>query len=299
MGVALRTGGVVSTLSPTAERHDRGLTPPRASSAVTRGLLAVVERLVLLVAIFVVWQLIASNADSIYFPPPLTIFERAQELWLSGSPGRLFLTDEAMDHVLPSVARMVSAWAIGVIVGVVLGTALGLSPRVSAYLEPSLHFVRSLPAPALIPVFMLVLGIGSPMRVALAAFGVVWIVMINTAHAVGSVDALLLDTARAFHLSRPRRLLQVTLPAASPAIFAAMHVGLSLSLILMVLSEMVAGMGGIGAQLMEAQNTFSLVDVWATMLLLGVLGIVLNGLFSLGEHRALAWHRGARAGDTS
>lgn len=132
---------------------------------------------------------------------------------------------------------------------------------------------------------------------ALAAFGVVWIVMINTSQAVASVDALMLETARAYQLPFRRRILQVVLPGASPPIFAAMRIGLSLTLILMVLSEMIAGVGGIGFQLVQAQNSFALVDVWATMVLLGVLGIVLNSAFSAAEHRMLAWHRGSRSSD--
>jgi ABC-type nitrate/sulfonate/bicarbonate transport system permease component len=87
----------------------------------------------------------------------------------------------------------------------------------------------------------------------------------------------------------------VMLPAASPQIFAGMRTSLSLALILMVISEMVASTNGIGYFVLQSQRTFAIPEMWSGILLLGILGYTLNGAFVLIERRVLRWHRGARA----
>jgi ABC-type nitrate/sulfonate/bicarbonate transport system permease component len=91
------------------------------------------------------------------------------------------------------------------------------------------------------------------------------------------------------------RLLRIVLPAASPQIFAGMRTSLSLALILMVISEMVASTNGIGFFVLQSQRSFAIPEMWAGILLLGLLGYALNLIFLLVERRVLAWHRGARA----
>jgi ABC-type nitrate/sulfonate/bicarbonate transport system permease component len=91
------------------------------------------------------------------------------------------------------------------------------------------------------------------------------------------------------------RLLRIVLPAASPQIFAGMRTSLSLALILMVISEMVASTNGIGFFVLQSQRSFAIPEMWAGILLLGLLGYALNLIFMLVERRVLAWHRGARA----
>jgi ABC-type nitrate/sulfonate/bicarbonate transport system permease component len=97
-----------------------------------------------------------------------------------------------------------------------------------------------------------------------------------------------------FRVTGWQRLWQVILPAAAPKIFAGLRVSLSLALILMVISELVGSTAGIGDHLVNAQRGFQLPEMWAGIVLLGILGLLLNGLFVLVELRVLAWHRGAR-----
>jgi ABC-type nitrate/sulfonate/bicarbonate transport system permease component len=91
------------------------------------------------------------------------------------------------------------------------------------------------------------------------------------------------------------RALHVMLPAASPQIFAGLRTALSLALILMVISEMVASTNGIGYFVLQSQRTFAIPEMWSGIFLLGILGYVLNAGFGLIEKRVLRWHRGARA----
>lgn len=240
------------------------------------------------------WQLAAMRANSMFFPPPLTIATHALTMWFSGPASKLFLTDYVYNDVFPSIARLLAGWALAVAVGVILGAVIGRSHFISNLLAPSIEFLRSLPSPALIPIFLILLGTGVKMRVVLIAFGSIWPVLLNTIEGVRTIDATQIAVARVFKLPLLARIARLIIPSALPKIFAGMRVALAISVILMVVSELVASTNGIGHQISEAQTLFKLRDMWAGILLLAILGLTLNGLFSLLEGRVLHWHRGAR-----
>jgi ABC-type nitrate/sulfonate/bicarbonate transport system permease component len=245
-------------------------------------------------ALIALWQLAALHAGSIFFPPPTEILSRAASLWLSGPPGRLFLGDGVFQDVIPSIARLLGGWALAVAVGVPIGVLIGRSRLASDLLDPSLQFLRAVPGPALIPIFIILLGTETVMRVTLIAFGSIWPILLNTIEGTRTVDPLQLETARAFRLPRYAQLWHIVLPAAMPKIFAGMRVALALAVILMVVSELVASTNGIGYRIQNSQIMFLLTDMWCGIVLLALLGCTLNWLFVKLEDRVLAWHRGAR-----
>lgn len=254
----------------------------------------VAARWLVLPAVAVAWQLATMGGRSIFFPPLSEILAQARQSWLSGPASSLFLTPAVGSDIVPSLGRLLGGWLLALVAGVGLGTAIGLVRNLADYLDPVIEFVRAIPPPALIPPFIVVLGLGSDMKVALIAVGVVWPILLNTIDGVRSVDPVLVDTGRTLRTGRLRRLAYIVLPSAAPRIFAGLRVSLSLSLILMVISEMVAATGGIGFTIVQAERSFAIKQMWAGILLLGVLGYLLNTLLLLVERRVLAWHRGAR-----
>ncbi len=263
------------------------------------GLQFIVVRFGLGAGLIVLWQYLAVRAGSIFFPPPTEIAKRAVELWLSGPPSRLFLGEGVFQDVLPSLARLLAGWGLAVVVGIALGTLIGRSRKVSEILDPSLQFLRAIPGPALVPVFILLLGTESTMRIVLIAFGSVWPVLLNTIEGTRTVDPVQLDTASAFKLPRRARLWRIVLPAAMPKIFAGIRVSLSLAVILMVVSELVASTNGIGYRIQNSQIMFLLTDMWCGIVLLAIIGYALNALFLKLEDHVLNWHRGARGRSTT
>jgi len=249
-----------------------------------------------LIALGIVWEVAARLAGSLFFPPLSRVIERFVELWLSGPPSSLFFTEAVATNILPSLLRMASGWSIAVVLGVLLGVAIGRSRVLGDFVEPIVHFVRAIPPPALIPIFLILLGFGTEMRVSLIAFAVIWPVLLNTIDGVRSVETLHLDTGRIFHFDRRKVFFGVVLPSAAPKIFAGMRVSLSVAIIIMVISEMVGRPDGIGNVILGAQRTYRMADMWAGILLLGILGYVLNALLALVESRVTRWHRGSREG---
>jgi ABC-type nitrate/sulfonate/bicarbonate transport system permease component len=248
-------------------------------------------RLWVIPVVLVVWEFIARGLEDTDFPPPTTIVTRMYELWFSGPVSRIFLTDDAVGNLLPSLGRMFSGWAA--VLGVVLGVLLGRSRTATDYVDPLIEFGRAIPPPLLLPVFLVLFKAGLTMQLAAIVFGVIWPVLLNSIDGVRTVDRTYTETATVFNLSKAQYLRVVVLPAASPKIFAGLRLSLSLALILMVISELFGSTDGIGYQLLQAQRSFDGAGVWATIALLGVLGYLVNSLFVLAERRLLVWHRQA------
>ena len=254
---------------------------------------ALLRWLVLLLAL-AAWQLAARARGSVYFPPPARIARHAHDLWFSGPARHAFLTRAAVADVLPSLGRMTAGFVLAAVAGIVLGIAVGRSRRAYALCNPVLQFARAVPPPALVPVFVVVFAFGTPMQIASIAFSAVWPVLVNTAAGARNTDPLRLEVAAVLRLNAVERLWFLVLPSALPRVFAGLRLSLSLSLILMVFSELLPGTAnGIGFTLTEAQSRSDLLTVWAALLLLGVLGYLLNtGLLAaekllIGKGRAV------------
>ncbi len=239
------------------------------------------------IAILVAWGVWSAGSDTFYVPPLTDILTTFEETWLFERVG---------SDVLPSLARLGAGYAIAVAAGILIGVPLGLSPTARRAASPIVEFLRAIPPPALLPPAIVVIGIGNSMKVFIIAFVCVWPVLLNTIDGVTGIDPTLNDTSRVYGVRGLERMRRIVLPAAGPQIFAGMRTSLSLAVILMVISEMVASTNGIGFFVLESQRSFAIPEMWSGILLLGILGYILNLAFALVEHRVLAWHRGARKG---
>lgn len=268
-------------------------TPIGAGNWVGRGALNFLLRAIAPLVLIAAWEVAARNANSIWFPPPSAIVAAMYQLWLSG-PAPLFFTPAVAADILPSVTRTLLGLGIAIVVGISLGFAIGRSRFISATTEPIINFLRSTPGPALLPVFLLLLGTGSVMRVVLIAFAALWPIVLNTIDGVRAVDPTQLETARAFGLPRRARMFRVILPAALPKIYAGIAIAIAVSLTLMVVSELTVATDGIGYQIQRATQLFQMTNMWAGILLIAILGVVFNVVFELIERRTLRWYRGSK-----
>jgi ABC-type nitrate/sulfonate/bicarbonate transport system permease component len=252
----------------------------------SRRRLAVALEIAVPIALLLLWGVWSRGSDTYYFPPLTEILETFMDTWVFERVG---------SDVVPSLTRLALGYGIACVVAVAVGLALGLSLTLRRAADPIVQFLRAIPPPALLPFGILVLGVGNSMKVFIIAFVCLWPVLLNTIDGVAGVDPALRETARVYDIAPRDRLLRVTLPAAAPQIFAGMRTSLSLALILMVISEMVASTNGIGYFVLQSQRSFAIPEMWSGILLLGILGYVLNAVFLLIERRVLRWHRGARA----
>lgn len=242
-------------------------------------------RLWLPILLVAVWWVSSAGSQNIYFPPLATITDTLITDWT----GSRLTTD-----LLPSLGKFALGFLISAIGGVALGTWLGLSPVAREMAEPIVQFLRSLPPPVLLPIGLLFFGITGTMNVAIIVLGAIWPTVLNTADGVRSLDGQVVDMTRSYRLTFSQRLFSVVLPNAAPQIFAGLRTTLQLSIILIVVSEMVAAVNGVGYYVLNSQQTFAVAETWAGTLVLGVIGYLSALVFLAVEKRALNWQHGMR-----
>jgi len=195
------------------------------------------------------------------------------------------------------------AWAQGFVLAAVLGIAGGLVmaflPTARAMFSLVVELLRPMPSVAIIPIAILVLGLGDAMKVAVIAYAALWPILLNSLYGVDGVERRLHDVARTFHLGRWRTAWRILLPAASPLIATGLRVSSGIALILAVTAELVAGQSGLGSFILQAQLAIRVAEMYAGILTVAVLGFGLNLLLGAVEGRMLAWHRGATAKETA
>ena len=142
---------------------------------------------------------------------------------------------------------------------------------------------------------MLVYGTGLESKVFLAAFASTWPLLMQTLYGVQDVDPVATDTARSFGLTRPQRLVYVTLPSAVPYIATGVRISAAVALILAVTAELVIGAPGLGREINIARQSEAVDVMYALIAVTGLLGWGVNVLFSRLERRVLHWHPSQRA----
>lgn len=250
-----------------------------------------IARLAVLAAAVAGWQLGTEAAGSPFFLPPSAIVSAMYHQWFSGPASHLWLTPDAAGNLLPSIGRMLLGWVIAALAGIAFGVAIGRLPLLADLTEPVVHFARAVPPPALVPVFLFVFNIGTPMELAAIIFGVIWPVLLNSVEGARHVHPGHLETARAFRIPPASRLTRIILPSAAPKIFAGLRLSLALALVMMVVSEFVGSTDGIGNEMLKDQSLFNVPGMWSVIAVLGLLGMLLNAAFGLVERRVLAWER--------
>ena len=235
--------------------------------------------------VLVVWKVGTERKDSLFFPTPNKVLDEVWNGWIRN------WSDSWNNSLFPSLKRLLAGFLLAAVASITLGVAIGRSRTLGDYVEPVIHFVRSIPPPALLPLFFVLLGIGDSMKIGLIAVGVFPPILLNTIDGVRSIDPLYLDTAQAYRITPVRRLTHVILPSAAPKIFAGLRISMSIAVILMVISELFAATDGVGFRIVQAQTQFKMVDLWAGLVVLGAMGAFLNGMLALIERRVLRWRK--------
>lgn len=190
---------------------------------------------------------------------------------------------------LATTLRMLQGWLLASLIGVGIGALIGISPGARAHLQPTLEFVRPLPASALLPLAIAMFGLSPTMVLFVVAFGAMWPVLLATVHGFAAVEPRLVEVARSLQLGRGAFVWKVGLPNALPDILAGMRLSMTVSLIVAVVGEMIASQAGLGQAILLAARAFRASELFAGIVLLGVIGFASNALLSLAERRLLKW----------
>lgn len=242
-----------------------------------------------LAAFVALWGLVSSHGwvSRVFLPTPAATWHSLLEGFNLRGKG----DGELLGYTLATVRRMVEGWLLASVFGVVLGALIGVSTTARQWIQPTLEFLRPLPASALLPLAISIFGLSAGMVLFVVAFGAMWPVLLATIHGFASVHPRLQEVSRCLRLSRPAFAWKIGLPNALPDILAGMRLSLTVSLIVAIVGEMIASQAGLGQAILLAARSFRASELFAGILLLGAIGFASNALLAAAEKRLLHWQR--------
>lgn len=223
-----------------------------------------------------------------YLPPPHEVVKALVEGLLPGGDIRR--------HVLPSLRRSLVGFGLGIVIGVTLGIAIGWFKPFERIIDSVLQFFRQLSALALFPVFLLFFGLGEPSKYAIVTWAALWPILLTTIAAVKGVEKLQIDAAKSMGAGSWFIFTKVVLPASIPRILPGIRLGGAYAITVLVAAEMVGAPAGLGIYTLTMQQTFRIPQMYAGILLLGLLGLAVNYLLVLVERRLTGWQEGITNG---
>ncbi len=240
--------------------------------------------LIFLTLLVAIWHIATSLqlVNALFLPTPL---ETIQTLYI-----QLIQTQELWPDIFATLYRTVIAFILAAIAGIVLGLLLGYSKLAHSSMGTAVDFARSIPATALFPLFLLFFGIGDEAKIAVGVWAASLIIMINTAYGVRHANKVRLMVAKAYKLPQVETFTKVILPEAAPHIAAGLRIALSLTLIVVIVTEMFIGTNiGLGHRIIDAQLVYRVPEMYAAIIIAGILGYLLNHILQLAEKKVIHW----------
>ncbi len=228
------------------------------------------------------WRLV----DPVLLPTAEAVFRTFVRNWTEPT----FVQSAYAMQLVVTVQRMLLGLALACVAGVLIGVLIGWSEWLASRLDLTLTLVRYLPPAVMVPVVLLFFGKSDATVLSVIVFGAFWPVLLNTIDGVRGADPLLVEVARIYRFRPLDIAWKIILPMALPQIVVGMRLAVSVSLLATVVGEMLGGTDGLGYLILIAQRTFEYRDMYSGILVLGILGIVANGLFRLLERHVLHWH---------
>lgn len=188
-----------------------------------------------------------------------------------------------------TVRRILLGWLLASALGIAIGTWIGISGAARTYVMPTLELLRPLPASAAIPVAIIFFGLSDSMVLVSTGFGAIWPMLLATAYGVSTVDPRLQEVSRMLRQSKFDYLRTIALPNALPDILSGMRVGIVVALIVTVVGEMLTSRPGLGQWVILSARGFRSADLYAGIILLGLIGLISAVALGQIEQRILRW----------
>lgn len=261
-----------SSTAPGKPRRKRGLTANGERA------IAVATPVVLLS----LWELAARSGaiDTRFFPAPTSIFEQLWTLTQSG---------EIWEHLVASLRRLGIGYVVGLVPALFLGVLMGLYRPVRAAFQPLISGTYPIPKSAMLPLILLIFGLGESSKVVMVAIGMFYPVVINTAAGVANVSQTYYDVAQNFGAKRSQVFRTVAVPGAMPSIMTGIELGAGLGLILIAIAEMTGAQSGLGFMIWNAWQLYSVETMYVGLLVIAVIGYALAVIVGAVGNRLTPW----------
>lgn len=201
---------------------------------------------------------------------------------------------ELAGHAGATFGRVLLAVILGSLPGLLLGMLLGWSRPLHAALGPLLAAAHPVPKIAILPLIMIVFGIGDASIVVTAALGAFFPVLINTLAGVQQINPIHFDVARNYGAGRLKMFARVVLPGSLPLVLTGLLLALNVTLLMTLAVEMVSAREGLGAMIWQAWHTMRTEELYASLAVITVSGVLINSLFHRLARALAPWQAGAK-----
>jgi NitT/TauT family transport system permease protein len=228
------------------------------------------------------WELAAQTGliDVRFFPAPSAIIAKLIEMARSG---------ELTENVLISLQRIVLGFLLGGVPAIVIGIAMGIWRPIRAIVDPLIVATYPIPKSSLLPLILLIFGLGEMSKVVMVAIGVFYPMAINATAGVLQINQIYLDVGKSFKASPWDTFRTIALPGALPFIMTGVKLGAGLALILIAVAEMVGAKSGIGYMIWSAWETFAVAKMYVGLFVIALIGFAISLLLNEIERWVIRW----------
>lgn len=217
--------------------------------------------------LFALWEGCARGGviDARFFPAPTAILYHLFFVCLQAG---LWVDLRA------SLWRILAGYTSGVLLGIAVGTAMGMYLGIRRFFYPLMTLLYPIPKIALLPLIMLVFGIGDLSKIVVIGLGSFFLVLANTLHGIDTLARSYFDVAQVYYVRRRHILTRIVLPGALPSIFTGLRLAIGYSMVVMVAAEISGAQAGLGYVIWQSWETFEIKTLYSYVFVLGFLGLL-------------------------
>ncbi len=255
---------------------------PRRRRAMSLGVRDRILSIASPLGLLIVWEVAARLGfiDTRFFPAPSSIFALLIKMLQSG---------ELMTHTLASLRRLFWGILIGGIPALVLGIVMGLNRPIRAIFDPLISATYPIPKSSILPLALLIFGLGEPSKIFMVAIGVFFPVAINATAGVLEINKIYLDVGRNYKASRWNMFWTIAIPGALPVIMTGFKLGIGIGLVLIAVAEMIGAKSGLGYLIWSAWETFAVEQMYVGLFMIALIGFALTLLLNELERVIIPW----------
>ncbi len=234
------------------------------------------------IALLLLWEVLARLGilDTRFFPAPSQILSTLLTMMKSG---------ELQDDTLISMTRLAVGFLVGGIPGLIIGVVMGLNSTLRAMIDPLIAATYPIPKSSILPLALLVLGLGEASKIFMVAIGVFYPIAMNSMAGVREINRVYLDVGHNFKASRLDVFRTIALPGAMPMIMTGVKLGVGMGLVLIAIAEMVGAKSGLGYLIWNAWETFAVDQMYVGLFVIALIGFALTLILNELEKILVPW----------
>jgi ABC-type nitrate/sulfonate/bicarbonate transport system permease component len=234
------------------------------------------------IALLLLWEILARLGilDTRFFPAPSQILSTMLTMMKSG---------ELQDDTLISMTRLAVGFLVGGIPALIIGVVMGLNSTLRAMIDPLIAATYPIPKSSILPLALLVLGLGEASKIFMVAIGVFYPIAMNAMAGVREINKVYLDVGHNFKASRWDVFRTIALPGAMPMIMTGVKLGIGMGLVLIAIAEMVGAKSGLGYLIWNAWETFAVDQMYVGLFVIALIGFALTLILNELEKVLVPW----------